>query len=71
VKTLLFLVCICLALAPALCRADGENKAPEEQKPEVVAAIEMIAVGTTMQDEEAQNVSLHLGPTSTFISISF
>ena len=70
-KTLLFLACICLALAPVLCLAEEENKAPEEQKPDLVAAIERIAVGTTMQDQEAENVSFHLSPTSTFITISF
>ena len=70
-KTLLFLACICLALMPALCHAGEEKKAPEQQKPEILAAIELIAVGTTMQDREAANVSLHLGPTSTFITISF
>ncbi|MBN1283441.1 MAG: hypothetical protein JXA24_06700 [Proteobacteria bacterium] len=70
-KTLLFLICTCLALIAAPCYAQEKEKSPEEQKSPVLAALQMIAEGTTMHERTAPNVSFHLGPTKTFITISF
>ncbi|MFA4874928.1 MAG: hypothetical protein WC956_01790 [bacterium] len=53
------------------CLAGKKKAEPAPQKPAFVASIEKIARGTTMQSQDAKNVSFTLTPVRAFITISF